>query len=155
MPSDDPGATESLKQLALFPLQHACRTIPEYQVVFLLNNSRSNISAFSFRLPCSMPTRLSLTILTGFAISIVAALPAATETARFVSLAACPPEAFSYTLHRSRSDVSALVFLDHSIILFLRSRGIVSNHRSISLSFPCSMSARRSPYIGSYSCSTI
>jgi hypothetical protein len=64
-PPDDPGATESLKQLALFPLQHACRTIPEHQVVFLLNNSRSNISAFSFRLPCSVPTRLSLTILTG------------------------------------------------------------------------------------------
>ncbi len=147
-PPDDPGVTESLKQLALFPLQHACRTIPEYQVVFLLNNSRSNISAFSFRLPCSVPTRLSLTILTGI-------LYLHSRTARFVSLAACPSEAFSYTLHRSRSDVSALVSLDHSIILFLRSRSIVSNHRSISLSFPCSMSARRSPYIGSYSCSTI
>ena len=76
---------------------------------------------------------------------IVAALPAATETARFVSLAAlCPSEALSYTLHRSRSNISALVSLDHSIILFLRSRSIVSNHRSISLSFPCSMPDRRS-----------
>jgi hypothetical protein len=46
-PPDDPGATKSLKQLDLFPLQHACRTIPEHQVVLLLNNSRSNISAFA------------------------------------------------------------------------------------------------------------